>query len=51
MTPTRPAASVCLDVGSTWTKAVLIRADGGLAGFAEHPTTPGDVLTGMDATV
>lgn len=51
MTPTRPAASVCLDVGSTWTKAVLVHADGGLAGFAEHPTTAGDVLAGMDATV
>ncbi|HXV92590.1 MAG TPA: glutamate mutase L, partial [Pseudonocardia sp.] len=45
------AASVCLDVGSTWTKAVLVRADGTLAGFAEHPTTTNDVLTGMDAAV
>jgi uncharacterized protein (TIGR01319 family) len=45
------AASVCLDVGSTWTKAVLVRADGALAGFAEHPTTPGDVLAGVDAAV
>lgn len=28
-----------------------MRPDGGLAGFAEHPTTAGDVLTGMDAAV
>ncbi len=50
MTPSEQAASVCLDVGSTWTKAVLVRADGALAGFAEHPTT-GDVLAGVDAAV
>ncbi len=49
--PTDPAAAVCLDVGSTWTKAVLVRSDGGLAGFAEHPTTTDDVLTGIDAAV
>src|SRR5215212_7662380 len=42
-------AAVCLDVGSTWTKAVRVRPDGGLAGFAEHPTTATDVPTGMDA--
>jgi len=46
-----PAATVCLDVGSTWTKAVLVRPDGALVGFAEHPTTPSDVLAGMDAAV
>ncbi len=51
MTPTEQAASVCLDVGSTWTKAVLVHADGSLAGFAEHRTTTGDVLAGMDAAV
>jgi uncharacterized protein (TIGR01319 family) len=51
VTPTDQAASVCLDVGSTWTKAVLVHADGSLAGFAEHPTTTGDVLAGMDAAV
>lgn len=50
MTPD-PSAAVCLDVGSTWTKAVLVRADGALAGFAEHPTTVGDVLAGVDAAV
>lgn len=44
-------AVVCLDVGSTWTKAVLVRSDGVLAGFAEHPTTATDVLAGMDAAV
>ena len=46
-----PSAAVCLDVGSTWTKAVLIRPDGALAGFAEHPTTVSDVLAGVDAAV
>lgn len=52
MTPApAQAASVCLDVGSTWTKAVLVRPDGALAGFAEHPTTTADVLAGMDAAV
>lgn len=51
MTPSGQAASVCLDVGSTWTKAVLVRPDGALAGFAEHPTTVHDVLEGMDAAV
>jgi uncharacterized protein (TIGR01319 family) len=51
VTPTDQAASVCLDVGSTWTKAVLVHSDGALAGFAEHPTTTGDVLAGMDAAV
>lgn len=45
------AATVCLDVGSTWTKAVLVRHDGALVGFAEHPTTTADVLTGVDAAV
>lgn len=44
-------ASVCLDVGSTWTKALLVRADGAVDGFAEHPTTPADVLAGVDAAV
>jgi uncharacterized protein (TIGR01319 family) len=38
-------------VGSTWTKAVLVRSDGALAGFAEHPTTVADVLAGVDAAV
>ncbi len=51
VTPADPSAAVCLDVGSTWTKAVLVRADGALAGFAEHPTTVADVLAGVDAAV
>ncbi len=51
MTRDDASAAVCLDVGSTWTKAVLVRSDGALAGFAEHPTTAADVLTGMDAAV
>lgn len=52
MTQDRPAgAAVCLDVGSTWTKAVLVRSDGTIQGFAEHPTTTGDVLAGVDAAV
>lgn len=48
---TQQAAAVCLDVGSTWTKALLVQPDGALGGFAEHPTTTDDVLTGMDAAV
>ena len=40
-----------MDVGSTWTKAVLVRSDGALAGFAENPTTLADVLAGVDAAV
>lgn len=51
VTTARDQAAVCLDVGSTWTKAVLVHPDGGLAGFAEHPTTVADVLAGVDATV
>lgn len=49
--PTASAGAVCLDVGSTWTKAVLVRSDGTLAGYAEHPTTADDLLTGLDAAV
>jgi ADP-dependent NAD(P)H-hydrate dehydratase / NAD(P)H-hydrate epimerase len=45
------APAVCLDVGSCWTKAVLVHPDGTLAGFAEHPTTGADVLEGVDAAV
>ncbi|MEV1291361.1 glutamate mutase L [Pseudonocardia sp. NPDC049635] len=46
-----PAApAVCLDVGSSWTKAVLVLPDGSPAGFAEHPTTP-DVHEGVEAAV
>ncbi|MEJ3657788.1 glutamate mutase L [Actinomycetes bacterium KLBMP 9759] len=51
MTPSDRSAAVCLDVGSTWTKAALVHPDGALAGFAEHITTTGDVLAGIDAAV
>ena len=38
---------LCLDVGSTYTKAVLLDADGTVRGIAETPTTRGtDVLDG-----
>ena len=51
MTRDDASAAVCVDVGSTWTKAVLVRSDGALAGFAEHPTTVTDVLAGVDEVV
>ena len=41
---------LCLDVGSTFTKAVLVGADGTVLGTAETATTlGGDVLDGCDA--
>ena len=42
---------VCVDVGSTYTKAALVDlADGGLLGTASHPTTLAtDVMDGVDA--
>ncbi|WP_307867734.1 glutamate mutase L [Umezawaea beigongshangensis] len=39
----------CVDVGSTWTKAVRVAPDGELLGTAQHPTTPPEVLRGIDA--
>ncbi|MBV8931882.1 MAG: glutamate mutase L, partial [Kutzneria sp.] len=42
-------ALLCLDVGSTWTKAVLVGADGAVLGGAQHPTTPPEVLHGVTA--
>lgn len=49
MSPSRPdAPAVCLDVGSTWTKALLVSSDGQSTAFAQHPTTSADVLSGMD---
>lgn len=52
MTPVdAPTPAVCVDVGSTWTMAALVGADGLVMGFAEHPTTVRDVLAGMDAAV
>ncbi|GAA0497547.1 hypothetical protein Ade02nite_54120 [Paractinoplanes deccanensis] len=46
-------AAVCVDVGSTYTKAALIDLDGArLVRRAEVPTTSaGDVLTGLDQAV
>jgi uncharacterized protein (TIGR01319 family) len=45
--------AVCVDVGSTYTKACLVSlADGAVISRAEVPTTSGtDVLTGLDAAV
>ena len=45
--------AVCVDVGSTYTKACLVDLDGArLVRRAEVPTTSGsDVLTGLDAAV
>lgn len=43
---------VCVDVGSTWTKAAAISPRGQLVARAQHPTTAGtDVLEGLDAAV
>jgi uncharacterized protein (TIGR01319 family) len=41
------SAVLCVDVGSTWTKAALISATGGLLGTAQHATTPPEVLDGV----
>ncbi|HEY4024153.1 MAG TPA: glutamate mutase L, partial [Pseudonocardiaceae bacterium] len=43
------ANTLCLDIGSTWTKAALVGADGTLLGTAQHPTTPPEVLDGITA--
>ncbi|MFD7656607.1 glutamate mutase L [Actinosynnema sp. NPDC059797] len=40
---------LCVDVGSTWTKGALVSEDGELLGTAQHPTTPPEVLRGVDA--
>jgi uncharacterized protein (TIGR01319 family) len=40
---------LCVDVGSTWTKGALVSPDGELLGTAEHPTTPPEVMRGIDA--
>ena len=44
-------AVVCIDVGSTWTKAAAVdTVTGELVAVASHPTTiGGDVMTGIDA--
>ncbi|HEX5402440.1 MAG TPA: glutamate mutase L [Pseudonocardiaceae bacterium] len=38
---------LCLDIGSTWTKAALVSAAGDVLSTAQHPTTPPEVLTGI----
>ncbi|SEP96911.1 conserved hypothetical protein [Lentzea xinjiangensis] len=40
---------LCLDVGSTWTKAALVTPEGELVRTGQHPTTPPEVLRGVDA--
>ncbi|MBB5805888.1 uncharacterized protein (TIGR01319 family) [Saccharothrix ecbatanensis] len=40
---------LCLDIGSTWTKGALLSPAGDLLGTAQHPTTPSEVLQGIDA--
>ncbi|OLR90421.1 glutamate mutase L [Actinokineospora bangkokensis] len=40
---------LCLDIGSTWTKAALVADSGDLLGTAQHPTTIPEVLRGVDA--
>ncbi len=49
--PVETTAVVCVDFGSTFTKAVLVDlTDGRIAAAASHPTTIGtDVLDGYDA--
>ena len=43
---------VCVDVGSTFTKAAAIGPDGAVLATAQHPTTSDrDVLVGLDAAV
>ena len=39
----------CLDVGSTWTKGVVVSASGAVLGVAQHRTTPPEVLDGVAA--
>ncbi|HEX4700975.1 MAG TPA: glutamate mutase L [Pseudonocardiaceae bacterium] len=41
------AGFLCLDVGSTWTKAALVSSAGEVLGTAQHPTTPPEVLIGI----
>lgn len=47
---TEPATAVCLDFGSTWTKALHIDlATGDVLGTASSPTTLPEVMTAYDA--
>jgi uncharacterized protein (TIGR01319 family) len=54
-TPPVPAPGgvvVCVDVGSTFTKAAAIGPDGAVLALSQRPTTVGtDVLEGLDAAV
>ena len=50
--PALGGAVVCVDVGSTFTKAAAIGADGEVLAIAQHPTTSAtDVLTGLEEAV
>ena len=52
MSAPRPHLAICVDLGSTFTKALLVDLAGGaVLGRAEQPTTTagGDVLAGYDA--
>ncbi|OLF04647.1 hypothetical protein BLA60_39745 [Actinophytocola xinjiangensis] len=40
---------LCLDVGSTWTKGVLVSPGGDVLGTAQHRTTPPEVLDGVSS--
>ncbi|TCP49228.1 uncharacterized protein (TIGR01319 family) [Tamaricihabitans halophyticus] len=40
---------LCLDIGSTWTKAALLDEAGDYLGGAQHPTSRPDVLAGVQA--
>lgn len=40
---------LCLDVGSTWTKGAVLSPADELVATAQHPTTQGEVLDGIDA--
>jgi uncharacterized protein (TIGR01319 family) len=39
---------LCLDIGSTWTKGALVSESGAVLGTAQHPTTLGEVLDGVE---
>ena len=44
------ARVLCVDFGSTFTKAALVDTDdGALVATGSHPTTPGDILDGYAA--
>jgi uncharacterized protein (TIGR01319 family) len=51
VTDSPKADLLCLDVGSTWTKGVLVREDGTLLGAAQHRTTPPEVLDGVGRVI